>query len=74
MALNKTQLILDLTSAYNQAKNNELTETQFAELIANAIDVFVKTGTVTTPLGVAVQVDPVSGSGATTAPGIGTIS
>ena len=46
MPLDKAGLITNLTSAYNQAKNNELTEAQFAELIADAMDVFVKTGSV----------------------------
>jgi len=73
MSLNKAQLIIDLTSAYNQAKTVETTEAQFAISIADAIDAFVKTGTVTTPIGVAVAT-PNTFVGTTTAPGIGVIS
>lgn len=43
--------------------------------LATAIVAEIQTnGVVTTPLGVAVQVVPVTGTGATTAPGVGSIS
>jgi len=74
MALDKAGLIANLLSAYNDSNAAELTNAQFAELIADAIDIFVKTGTVTTPSGVAVTVNTGTGVGATTAPGIGTIA
>jgi hypothetical protein len=74
MALNKPGLKAAILAICNNAKTTSMTEEDFADQLANAIDTFVKTGTVTTPAGVAVQVSPASGTGATTAPGIGTIS
>ena len=56
------------------AAGNGLTADQWADQTADAIDAYIKTATVTTPLGVAVQVVPATGTGATTAPGIGSIS
>ena len=48
--------------------------TSFSNALAGAIDTYVKTAVVTVPLGVAVQTVPATGTGATTAPGIGTLS
>lgn len=70
MALNKASLKSGIQSLCGHSNTAE----EFASGLADLIDAYVKTGTVTVPLGVAVQVVPATGTGATTAPGIGTIS
>lgn len=45
-----------------------------SKAVGDAVDKFVKTGVVTTPTGVPVTVVVPAGTGATTAPGIGSIS
>jgi len=70
MALNKASLKSGIQSLCGHSNTAE----EFAAGLADLIDAYVKTGTVTVPLGVAVQVVPATGTGATTAPGIGTIS
>lgn len=67
MALDKAGLAANLLSAFNQAKASPMTESAFANLIATAIDTYVKTASVNS--GIAVQVVPATGTGATTAPG-----
>ncbi len=49
---------------------------EFATRLSDAIDIYIKTGTVTVPAGVAVATTGTAAAqtGATTAPGIGTIS
>jgi hypothetical protein len=53
---------------------NPWTAKQYRDAEAAAMDMQTKTATVITPLGVAVQVVPATGIGATTAPGTGTVS
>ncbi len=48
--------------------------TYLDDIIADAIDVFIRGATVTIPAGVPVSVTPGTWVGGTTAPGIGTIS
>ena len=86
MALQTNVLIENLTNKikdaldqpFDEKTSSEEIKMRFAKNIATAIgqevDAWIKTGQVTTPAGVAVQVTPTSGTGATTAPGIGTIS
>lgn len=86
MALATAVLIKNLTTRikgvldnpFDEKSNSEAVKQKFAEDLATAIgeevDAWIKTGRVTTPPGVAVQVTPTSGTGVTTAPGIGTIS
>jgi hypothetical protein len=71
MPLNKTTLEQEIKSAL-QEKDWDIT----ASKIANAIDVYVKTATVTIPAGVAVATSgsAVAQTGATTAPGVGDLS
>lgn len=78
MALNKTQLKTDIDTLLNAllAYDGSLGQTQadaiekFKTDLADAIDTFVKSGTI--PSGIAVSVDPNTGVGSTT--GTGTIS
>lgn len=72
MALNKASL----KSGIQALCGHENTPEQFATGLADLIDAYVKTGTVTVPLGVPVATagSPTAQTGATTAPGIGTIS
>lgn len=86
MALATSVLIQNLTTRikavldnpFDETSDSEAVKQKFAEDLATAIgeevEAYIKTGQVTTPPGVAVQVTPTSGTGATTAPGIGTIS
>jgi hypothetical protein len=60
MPLDLSGLKTNIASAYNQAKTSELTETEFADLIATAIDTYVKTGTVNT---VVTTPDTINGTG-----------
>ena len=55
-------------------KDPDLIPGEFAKELAIIIGTAIKSGTVTIPLGVAVQVVPTTGTGATTAPATGTIS
>jgi len=55
-------------------KDPDLIPSEFAKELAIIIGTAIKSGTVTIPLGVAVQVVPTTGTGATTAPATGTIS
>ena len=71
MALDKAGLKSAIIASWTNTDN---TIDEAADALASAIDAFVKTGTVNTPSGVAVQVVVGTGTGATTAAGIGTIS
>jgi len=80
MALDSTTLASALLTAYqkaqkDQASGKDSTKT-LTDDIASAIETFIKTATVTTPSGVAVSTagSAAAQTGATTAPGIGTIS
>ena len=72
----KTALVAAMTDTISGSPSTEQTNNidQLATDMADAIDAFVKTGSVNTPAGVAVQVNTGTGTGATTAPGVGTIS
>ena len=77
MALDKATLKRGIkTLLLDMMAKTEASEEEFAERLSTMIDAFVKTGTVTIPEGVAVATagSPTSQTGATTAPGIGTIS
>jgi translation initiation factor 2 alpha subunit (eIF-2alpha) len=62
--------LIDQTSQLEPAQAKE----QFAQGLANIIETAIKSGTVTVSAGIAVQVAVPAGTGATTAPGTGTIS
>jgi hypothetical protein len=74
MALNKAALKAGIQSLAQDMADNEGSYSDFADGLADLIDAFVKTGTVTVPSGVVVSVAILTGLGATTLPGIGTIS
>ncbi len=76
MALVKATLASAIADALAAAHGQGLqaADTTLGNAIADAVDTFVKSGTVTTPAGVAALCPPPTGVGATTAPGIGTIS
>lgn len=73
--------VISLTNGILQLLTDMETKTtdsklQYASTLANLIDTFVKSGTVTTPAGVAVSTTgtATAQTGTTTAPGIGTIN
>lgn len=77
MALVKSTLktsILSLLTAMRE--KTEISDDEFAEKLATAIDTYIKSATVTVAAGIAVSTSgsPTSQTGATTAPGTGTIS
>jgi hypothetical protein len=76
MALVPATLQAQLVAAFDKAQKDKTATSQstLCQDLATAIDAYIKTATVTVPLGVAVQVAVPAGTGATTAPGIGTIS
>ena len=74
MALNKAALKAGIQSLAQNITENEGSYSDFADGMADLIDTFVKSGTVTVPLGVAVLVTVATGVGSTTVAGIGTIS
>ena len=80
MALNKVSLKSGIKSLmedmFSRTDNTEQAMEDFATELSNLIDAFVKTATVTTPAGVAVATagSAVAQTGATTSPGIGSIS
>lgn len=67
MALNKAALATSLLNLYNAMKVTEYTETQFANAMADIIDAYIKTATVT---GTATGVQ----SGGSSAPVTGALS
>lgn len=77
MALVKSTLktaIFSLLTAMRE--KTEISDDEFAEKLATAIDTYIKSATVTVAAGIAVATSgsPTSQTGATTAPGTGTIS
>lgn len=74
----KTRIKKILDEPFDEKTKSEDKKKQFADELATAIgeemETWIKTGQVTTPPGISVQVTPTSGTGATVAPGIGTIS
>ena len=76
MPLNKAALKTGIQALAQNTAENEGSYADFADGLANLIDAFVKSGTVTVPAGVAVATTGTAAAqtGATTAPGIGTIS
>lgn len=78
MALVKATLQAAISTALSTTRSGSFTINQYCDAvasdIANAIDTYIKAAVVTVPLGVAVQTVPATGTGATTAPGIGTLS
>lgn len=80
MPLNKAQLKTDLLAAFTDAKakkeNPDAALDAIATAISDAVDAYVKTGTVTVASGIAVATTTPAGAGAgaTTATGTGTIS
>ena len=69
MSLNKTALKASLLAFFNSMDTAAKTNDQLAEAFANAVDIFVKSGTVSTTVTV---VDPISGT--LTGTGTGTVS
>lgn len=74
MALVKATLKEGIKALLTATVENEGSIDDVASGLSDLIDTYIKSGTVTVPLGVAVQVVPATGTGATTAPGIGAIS
>lgn len=76
MPLNKAALKSGIQSLAQNTADNEGSYADFADGLASLIETFVKSGTVTVPAGVAVSTTGTAAAqtGATTAPGIGTIS
>lgn len=77
MALVKSTLkasILSLLSSMRE--KTEISDEEFADKLATAIDSYIKSATVTVAAGIAVATSgsPTSQTGVTTAPGTGTIS
>jgi hypothetical protein len=74
----KTKIKAALDEAIDENSNSDQVKQRFADNLAKAIadgvDAWIKTATVTTPPGVSVQVAFPAGTGATVAPGVGTIS
>lgn len=70
MAVSQPVIKAALLALYNDAKSSAMTETDFADQMATIIKNAITSGTVNS--GITVQVDPVTGTGATT--GTGTIS
>lgn len=80
MSLDKTSLENAIKSLLERQANkkspNDKSEDSIAEFardLANAIDVFIKSGTVNIAAGIAVQVVPGTGTGSTVANGTGNI-
>ena len=73
MSLDKAGLAAALKAIFEDVSPTTTAEAK-ASAIADAIDAFVKTGEVSTTVasGIAVQVDPNTGIGATSATGTGT--
>jgi hypothetical protein len=63
MALNKAQLAADLQAILGDGQAGAKTQAQVAQAIADALDVFVKSGTVTTSVTGTCSTGPVAGTG-----------
>ena len=76
MALNKSALKAGIKSLAQSIVDSEGSYDDFADGLATLIDTFVKSGTVTVAAGIPVATagSPAAQTGATTAPGTGTIS
>lgn len=79
MALVNSTLSDALNTLDSQAEEaaktaNPMSHSDYNTAFAAAIAAFIKTATVTTPAGVAVQVTPATGTGATKTPGVGVVS
>lgn len=75
MALNKTGLKNSIKSLMqDMMKKEDASIDEFAGKLSDAVDTYVKTGSVSVSVGIPVQVAPETGTGATTGPGTGTIS
>lgn len=76
MALDKTTLINTLTSIFNDLTTANNTASAKATAIANAIDTYVKSGSVTVASGIPVSTTGTAAAqtGSTTGTGTGTIS
>lgn len=77
MALNKPALAASIKQLLDDMKTRENDSTQeFANRLADSIDVFVKSGTVTVAAGIVVSTTgtAVAQTGATTSTGTGTIN
>lgn len=70
MALNKAALKTGIQELCSHSNTSE----EFADGLADLIDTYVKTGTVSVAVGIPVQVLPSTGRGATSGLGTGTIS
>lgn len=68
----KTQIIQGLKNIYPDKDNPDGAINAFADVIANAVDTFVKSATVTVQPGQAVTTP--AGTGSTTTPGTGSLS
>lgn len=76
MALNKNALKTGIKHLLQTTAENQMGYDDFANTLANLIDAFVKTGTVTVAAGIPVSTtgSAAAQTGATTATGTGTIS
>lgn len=80
MALVKETLTTGLVLLFTNQYKGDLTPEQQQEIqdlsdgLADLIDTYIKTGTVTVAAGIGVQVTPATGTGATITTGAGTIT
>lgn len=75
MPLNKTGLKNEIKMLMEDMMQREQTSIdEFADRLADAVDMYVKTATVTVAFPIPVTVVPATGLGGTTASGTGTIS
>lgn len=77
MALVKSTLKASILSLLTSMRDKtEISDEEFADKLATAIDSYIKSATVTVAAGIAVTTSgsPTSQTGVTTAPGTGTIS
>ena len=66
MALNKTQLAADLQAVFEAGQGGTKSQAQVAQALADAIDAFVRSATITTTVTGTCSTGPVAGSGSGT--------
>ena len=66
MALNKTQLAADLQAVFAAGQGGTKSQAQVAQAIADAIDTYVRSATITTTVTGTCSTGPVAGTGSGT--------
>jgi len=69
----EVQILALLSDMYSRTENPEQAHADFANLLATAIDTYIKTATVIVNPGQGVQVAPITGTGSTITPGSGSL-